>query len=202
MNPAYSAPGNRIALSRFFMVLLFTTLTLSTNAWGTTLPLLGHTLSFVGWFLIAIAVMGRLWCGAHINGRKNTELVTVGPYSICRNPLYFFSFLGGLGVMLVTKTLLIPLLFCVLFALYYSTVIDSEENTLLDRHGAAFQEYCSRVPRFWPQLNLFSEPENYRVSAVRFRRSLGDAIWYIIAGGVIEFMEDLHVVGTLPTFVQ
>ncbi|MHA7882105.1 methyltransferase family protein [Nitratireductor rhodophyticola] len=202
MNATYISPGMRIALSRSFAVLLFVTLGLTMNAWSRALPLLEHTLSLIGWVLIAVAVVGRVWCSAHINGRKNAELVIVGPYSLCRNPLYFCSFIGGLGVMLVTETLLLPLVFCVLFGLYYSHVIDGEEKTLLKRHDAAFQDYRARVPRFWPQFNLFTEPNSYRVSAANFRKSLGDAMWFIIAGGVIEFLEGLHAAGFLPTLLR
>lgn len=166
MSATYSSPRMRITLSRSLAILLFVTLALSMNAWSKALPFIEHSLSLIGWVLIAIAVMGRLWCAAHINGRKTAELVVVGPYSVCRNPLYFFSFLGGLGVMLVTETLLLPLVFCVLFAAYYSFVIDREEKTLLEFHGGAFRDYCARVPRFWPQFSLFAEPDNYRVSAI------------------------------------
>ncbi|TIS55792.1 MAG: isoprenylcysteine carboxylmethyltransferase family protein [Mesorhizobium sp.] len=202
VNAALFAPRIRIALSRSLAALLLGTLALTREGWEMTRPMFEHSLSLIGWVCIAVAVAGRLWCGLHIGGRKNTELAVIGPYSVCRNPLYFFSFVGGLGVMLVTETLLLPLVFCILFAVYYSKVIASEEETLLKLHGAAFREYCSRVPRFWPQIRLFIEPDSYLVSAAPVRKSLADGTWFIIAGGLVEFLEGLHNSGFLPTFVH
>lgn len=57
--------------------------------WDTT----WEVLSFV--FLL-VAALGRVWTSAYISGRKNHELVVNGPYSLTRNPLYFFSFFAYL----------------------------------------------------------------------------------------------------------
>ena len=48
--------------------------------------------------LIGVAIIGRLWCTLYLGGRKAAEVVTKGPYSIARNPLYVFSAIGSAGV--------------------------------------------------------------------------------------------------------
>lgn len=40
-----------------------------------------------------------------------TEVVTIGPYSISRNPLYLFNYAGAFGIGAQTGTLVIALLF-------------------------------------------------------------------------------------------
>jgi protein-S-isoprenylcysteine O-methyltransferase Ste14 len=42
-----------------------------------------------------IAILGRAWSTRYIGERKANLLVTEGPYSVSRNPLYLFSFLGA-----------------------------------------------------------------------------------------------------------
>ena len=50
-----------------------------------------HTfIEMVGVTLAIVCIGGRLWSCLYIGSRKNRELVTTGPYSITRNPLYFF----------------------------------------------------------------------------------------------------------------
>jgi protein-S-isoprenylcysteine O-methyltransferase Ste14 len=189
---------SRIAITRVLAVTWFAVLGVSFSQWGKVAPLFEITLSFVGWVLIAWGVVGRIWCATHIGGNKTKRLTTVGPYSICRNPLYFFSFVGGMGVMLVTETLILPLLFAIVFLAYYSGVILREEQILHGIHGEAFQTYCAQVPRFWPRFGLLSEPGDYAISTRHFRQSRNEVIWFIIAGGGVEFIEGLHESGFLP----
>jgi hypothetical protein len=161
-----------------------------------------HLLSLVGWALVGIGVMGRIWCGSYISGNKNSKLMVEGPYSISRNPLYFFTFLGGFGVMLITETLLLPILAAVLYGAYYPRVMAREEEVLLKLHGTTFEAYRASVPRFWPNWTLYSEPASYVISAAAFRKHLADVLWFVIAGGTVEFLEGMHVSGFLPTLLR
>lgn len=202
MNATNVFIGNRIMLTRVFAGVVFATMVVSLNAWQTAAPFVEHLLSLIGWVLVGIGVMGRIWSASYISGFKNSNLVTDGPYSLCRNPLYFFSFAGGLGVMLITETLLLPTLFAALFWASYQHVIRQEEETLRRRHGPAYEAYCGRVPRFWPNFSLYSEPASYLVSAAHFRKHLGDVLWFVMAGGIVEFIEGMHVSGFLPTLAH
>ena len=40
----------------------------------------------VGLCLIAMGVIGRMWCTLYIGGRKSSEIIAQGPYSVSRNP--------------------------------------------------------------------------------------------------------------------
>ena len=105
----------RIHLSQIFVVALILLILLSESRWETTIPLIGSGLFLMGIILAGIAALGRLWCSLYIAGYKTDTLITEGPYSMCRNPLYFFSFIGALGVGFASKTFLIPfiILFCI-----------------------------------------------------------------------------------------
>jgi protein-S-isoprenylcysteine O-methyltransferase Ste14 len=181
MNGIDVSNGNRILLSRMFAMAIFALVFVSLNAWQHAAPMIEHSLSLMGWVLVGIGVTGRIWCSIYISGHKNIKLVVDGPYSICRNPLYVSSFIGGLGVMLITETLLLPALFTLVFWAYYPPVVADEERTLLSRHGDAFEAYRSRVPRFWPKFSLLSEPASYVVSTALLRKHLSETVWFVIA---------------------
>lgn len=202
MNTLYFSTNSRIILARVVFVLLVAALCVSASGWGGFVPVLAHIMSLLGWLFIAVGVTGRVWCGSYICGRKTSQLITQGPYSISRNPLYFFSFVGGLGVMLVTETLLFPCIFTVFFLAYHSQIIAREERKLQAQHGEAYAQYCDNVPRFWPNIGLFSEPQEYTVDAADFREHLSEVMWFIVAGGLIEFLEALHTSGYLPTYLH
>jgi protein-S-isoprenylcysteine O-methyltransferase Ste14 len=108
--------------------------------------------------LVAGAVMGRIWCSVFIAGRKDSELVTIGPYALCRHPLYLLSLAGGFGLGLATHSLLLA--GCTLLVLYalFATAMRNEEAYLAARHGAAFAAYVAGTPRLWPRLAGWTLP--------------------------------------------
>ncbi|MGU9537294.1 methyltransferase family protein, partial [Proteus mirabilis] len=65
----------------------------------------------LGMVAIMVCVLGRAWCALYIGGRKKQEIVTSGPYSLCRNPLYVFSVIGAFGVGAQTGSLSVGLAF-------------------------------------------------------------------------------------------
>jgi protein-S-isoprenylcysteine O-methyltransferase Ste14 len=76
-----------------------------------------------GLAVIAVCIVGRAWCSLYIGGRKKAEIVDRGPYSVSRNPLYVFSFIGAFGMGAQTGSITLALLFLVLtVAVFYATV--------------------------------------------------------------------------------
>ena len=104
----------------------------------------------IGFSLIALGVMGRLWATIHVAGRKNWRLVTTGPYSVCRHPLYFFGFLLGLGIIVAFESLLLLIPFVAFYLGCYGISMVKEERVLAERFSAEYKSYRRTVPWFLP----------------------------------------------------
>lgn len=185
----------RIPATRLFAVSLLVFLCLSQSSWEETFPEISAILFCSGMVLVGVASLGRLWCGVYIAGWKNRVLITQGPYSMTRNPLYFFSAIGAAGIGLATETLTIPIILVVALAVYYPFVINKEERKLSELHGEAFEIYLSEVPKFWPNLRRFREPSSYTVNPVVLKQHLFSALWFVWIVGILEMIEELHELG-------
>ncbi len=77
------------------------------------------------------------------------ELVTTGPYRFTRNPMYLghLIFLSGLGLVSRSPAALLLLAFHVP---WFQRRVRRDEERLSARFGAAYEEYCRRVPRWLP----------------------------------------------------
>ena len=192
----------RLPLTWIFSVLLISLILFSSNIWEEGFPSLSALLTLAGIFLIGIGSMGRLWCSLYIGGYKTDRLITVGPYSMCRNPLYFFSLLGGIGVGLMSGTFTIPLIFLCGFCLYYPFVISSEQKNLLAIHGKEYETYLRTTPVFFPRLSLLEEPKEYVAKVHIFRRRMLGSLYFIWLAGALELIEDLHHLKLLPVFFK
>jgi protein-S-isoprenylcysteine O-methyltransferase Ste14 len=153
-----------------------------------------------GIILVGSAIAGRLWCAQYIAGHKEELLITDGPYSVCRNPLYFFSLLGGTGVGLCTESVILAIIIPVVFAVIYPVTILNEEQRLRKAHGKAFDDYLFRVPRFIPKWPLFREPAKYAVNTKIFRREMIDALYFAYIAGLFEMIKVLADYGIIKTF--
>ncbi|MFZ1983976.1 MAG: isoprenylcysteine carboxylmethyltransferase family protein [Desulfatitalea sp.] len=187
----------RVVFSRIFLLILGLGLLFVGSKWERT-PLIGTILFMAACVLAGIASLGRLWCALYISGYKDNTLVMVGPYSLCRNPLYFFSLLGAIGVALATKTITIPLIALVLFLIYYPLVIKSEELRLSAIHKERFESYRQAIPAFFPRRAKFQEPDEYTVRPMIFRKNLFDAIWFVWLIGILELISTLHETKIVP----
>jgi protein-S-isoprenylcysteine O-methyltransferase Ste14 len=165
--------------------------------WETKNIMITYFLTFLGIFLVAIASLGRMWCSLYIAGYKDNKLITEGPYSLCRNPLYFFSLIGVIGIGCATKTFTLPIVFIILFSSYYRFVIKSEEERLKQLFGAEFEEYAKTVPAFFPSFSTFYEPDNYIVKPSVYRRHVFSALWFIWIVGIIGVIEGMKEFGFL-----
>jgi len=186
---------HRILVSRLFIAGVIVLILISKGRWESSLW--SSVFFLTGVVLIGIAVTGRLWCSLYISGYKSDTLITTGPYSISRNPLYFFSFLGAIGVGFATETLTIPACIGIVFAMYYPLVIKSEQKKLAGKHGEAFADYCRKVPVFFPSFGLLTEPEEYVVKPKIFRKTLFEVMWFVLLIGIVELKEAFEEAGIL-----
>jgi protein-S-isoprenylcysteine O-methyltransferase Ste14 len=101
----------------------------------------------------AVAFLGILirgWATGHI--RKNDELAVTGPYAYTRNPLYFGTFLIGLGFCLAGSSTYIWILFLTGFAMLYGSVMQQEMDYLKTKFADEYARYQAAVPLFFPSL--------------------------------------------------
>lgn len=101
-----------------------------------------------GMTLIVLGAMLHVWSKAAL--WQNRQLSMDGPYRFTRNPFYLANLLidGGLLVIIARWEIALPAL--PIWAWIYHHTIAQEEATLRGLFGAAFDEYCRRVPRFFP----------------------------------------------------
>jgi hypothetical protein len=153
-----------------------------------------------GIILVGSAIVGRLWCAQYIAGHKTELLITDGPYSVCRNPLYFFSLVGGTGVGLCTESVILAIIVPAVFVAIYPVTILNEERILREAHGKTFDDYVSMVPRFLPKWSLFCEPAKYEVNTKVFRREMIDTLYFAYIVGLFEMIKVLVDGGIIKTF--
>lgn len=115
---------------------------------------LAFPLWFVGWTVM-------IWCfWIFIADGRGTpapldpprELVVVGPYRFVRNPMYAAGLAALLGWILWSPSLSLMLAFLLFLLATHLFVTMYEEPTLKRTFGAAYYDYCRRVPRWIPRL--------------------------------------------------
>jgi protein-S-isoprenylcysteine O-methyltransferase Ste14 len=185
----------RIPVSRILAVLGACAICKTTSFWEEGNKLIEVVLFMIGAVLVAMASLGRMWCSLYIAGYKNKELITSGPYSLCRNPLYFFSMLGIVGIGFATETFTFALIFGILFALYYPNIIKREEDRLAAMFFGDFEDYKKKVPSFFPRVARFEESSSYTVNTVIYRRHIFSALWFVWIIGIIELLGGLKELG-------
>ncbi len=100
--------------------------------------------------IIAIGSIIRVWAAGYLI--KKNQLITAGPYRFIRNPLYFGSFLIGLGFCLMVNHPTLAICFTFLFLLVYFEQVSQEQIDLIRIYGKEYESYCQKVPGFYPRL--------------------------------------------------
>lgn len=179
----------RKSISRALAVLIIASLIMSEPPSAAWLKLI---LRIAGVLFIGAAVLGRIWCALYIAGRKNTDLCIDGPYSICRNPLYLFSFFGAVGFAFVAGSLPVGISLVPLFWCYHHFVIKNEEVRLSILFGAAFKAYRAKTPRIIPRPTLYWSRACLTVDPNIVLRALSEVAWFLIALALCELIEPMQ----------
>jgi steroid 5-alpha reductase family enzyme len=152
--------------------------------------------------LVVTACLGRIWCSTFIGGHKNTQLVTMGPYSLCRHPLYAFSFIGSLGTALATHSIVLVLLTILVMASVFLRAATREERFLAQMHPQAFAEYAHRTPRWLPRPGSYRLPDSVTINPAIFRKSFLDAAAFVALYLIVDTVRVLRESGVFPTLLE
>jgi protein-S-isoprenylcysteine O-methyltransferase Ste14 len=159
-------------------------------------------LDWTGLLLIVVCILGRCWCSLYIGGRKISELVRLGPYSLCRNPLYTFSILGAAGSMAQSGSLVLTAIGTVLCWAVFRMVVPTEEELLLSVHGAAYADYLAGTPRFVPDFRLWRDAEIVEVRPRRLALTLADGLVFLLIIPVSKLLDHLQTIGVIPVLLN
>ncbi|MET0651251.1 MAG: isoprenylcysteine carboxylmethyltransferase family protein [Hyphomicrobiaceae bacterium] len=189
----------RLGLGVGVGVLLFTN-----SVWLTEAPALHDLIARVGVVLILICIAGRTWCTLYIGGLKKTQLVTQGPYSLVRNPLYVFTIIGVAGVGAQAGSFTMPVVLAAMVAIVFYAVALQEQAFLAETFGSEYRAYAERVPLFFPRFSTWQEADQLVVRPELVRRTFMDASLFLLAvpfNDLIKWLQDhdwLRVLAHLP----
>ncbi len=124
-------------------------------------PLVGTPLadtSMIGAAIVALATLATFGTQLAMAGSwrigvdpsERTELVTRGPFSVVRNPIFTLMAIASVGLALACPTplaLLAPVLLVIALELQVRVI---EEPYLLVTHGERYRDYTRRTGRFVP----------------------------------------------------
>ena len=116
------------------------------------------------WIGVGFAVVGqaiRIWSAGYLS--KLEKLVTAGPFALCRNPLYIGSFFITVGYCFMCNRLDVWIAGVIAFWLFHGGATAYEEILLRQEFGDAFDEYCTRIPRFLPHPRSMSGEGSFSV---------------------------------------
>lgn len=105
----------------------------------------------LGWILLSAGILLALWATVtfkQMDFSKPTEVMTMGPYSFSRNPMYVAWTLIYLAITLLVNTLWLIILLPITLLFTHFFVIRKEEAQLEQMFGEAYRQYRARVRRY------------------------------------------------------
>lgn len=174
--PSYST-GARIGRAWFkvrsfspvplFLLMFFLPPSFRPNGIEMTLAVLGVLLAEV----LRIISVGYAGSATRTRGDTVPKLVHSGPYRFVRNPLYVANIMMYTCAGLVFGFSGLTVLIFLVSALEYIFIVAFEEETLSHLFGAAYENYCTKVPRWIPAWTPQIESTEQEFSLQRALRS-------------------------------
>jgi len=191
ITPEPEAPRNQLEVKQFFAyrcrlpltaICLLSGLGLALLSSPRIIPgsVLNDRLIGAAYALLFLGVLLRIWSIAYIHSRKTIAVVTTGPYSLCRNPLYLGTLMIVTAHLMIVQSITLAAFFLPIVLLYIWGVVPAEEAVLRSRHGAIYDAYCTRVSRWLPMFSPQAFARNPFSWSPAVRRELECAGWWLL----------------------
>ena len=184
----------RIAFAPAILIMLF-----AWRSWEKD-SIKDYIFEWVGYFLLLAGIGLRMWSTLYIGQRKSKQLITDGPFSMCRNPLYFGSLLVAIGASFCFENLVLLVFVLLVLVPIHLLVIFAEEKKLAGNFGAPYEQYKKMVPRLWFAFSRFKNPPMIEVSTKAVARATMEMIMLLLIPPLGDLIELLHAKGILPVW--
>lgn len=136
-------------------------------------------LELMGWIAFVGGAALRVWAASYICARKSSEVVSTGPYSVCRNPLYWGTFLMVAAIPCLLRSPVLAVSMIPPILLYLFAVVPVEEAVMTSRHGSNYALYCQSVSRWWPNILGYTKGEALGGQTLGYAREWARMAWWI-----------------------
>ncbi|MGI0406630.1 methyltransferase family protein [Helicobacter himalayensis] len=193
---------NRFPLQYVFGVLCIVWLFVSSSAYS---GFVANFIRGVGVAFVIVGVYGRLYATIFIGGMKNEgvdgkSFIDYGAYSLCRNPLYLFSFIAFVGVLALKGQIALIIIGALIYLWIYRMTILSEEEFLESKFGEPYKQFLQKTSRFFPRLKGFHCPEKIEVRPEFLHKEIRRALNWFLGVVAILAIEVLQYYEILPVF--
>ncbi|NBX75681.1 MAG: isoprenylcysteine carboxylmethyltransferase family protein [Proteobacteria bacterium] len=139
-----------------------------------TPSLLQTSVAVLGIFLseaLRIWSVGYAGSATRTRGDSVPQLVHAGPYRYVRNPLYVANIVMYTCAGVIFGFSGLSILIFLFSAVEYIFIVAFEEETLVMTFGAAYENFCEKVPRWFPSFTPMIESTGQTFSLERALRS-------------------------------
>lgn len=146
------------AILGYFGSIILYLLNLSWFAWS-QIPSYPEFVRWVGVVLALVSIPLLGWIhrtldrqySACLQIKESHSLITDGPYSRVRHPMYTVFITFSFGISLLTANFL-TIGFALLLMIPFPFVVRKEEQMMLETFGEEYSEYMTRTGRFFPRM--------------------------------------------------
>jgi len=174
---------------------------LTANSWAHE-SAAGHIERWLGYLLVAAGLLIRCWSWLHLGHRSSRGLVTTGPYSVCRNPLYMGTFAIAFGAGLCLDNVMLAGLVLLIVVLTHVPVVLAEERHLAAKFGESYEAYKRQAPRFVPAISLYTRAVGGTVPVRTVRKTLVDVVLILLIPPACEMITLLRESGVIPILLR
>ena len=160
--------------------------------------MLAYWVEFIGYIIVILGLWIRMWATLYIGQRKSKQLITEGPYSICRNPLYWGTFLIAFGAGLCFESIPLAIFALVVMVPVHILVAKAEEKHLEEIFGEEYEKYKHTIPAFMPSLKHYQKRSDITVSTRAMRRVAIETAFVLLLPEIEDIVELLQGHGVIP----